>query len=84
MGCVIGYDVPKEGIMIECPVCNGLGHLYQLFDIATREISECTENEYWLFPETEDEAYDCGMPYCRMPLTFCQNCNGSGKIERDY
>lgn len=88
MSCSIceGHDTyacpacgPQCEVMI-CPVCGGTGEGdWQVFDIHTREVINCTEVAYIFAAETEDDAENLGQRYCKESCE-CQTCKGKGEV----
>lgn len=92
MSCSVcrGYDdtncpcCGEDVRMITCPDCNGTGEgNWQLFNIITRKVVDCTRDEYLAAPIDEDMAFYLDKECCRLSCT-CLTCKGEGEIPEDY
>lgn len=71
--------------MMTCPDCKGTGMAaYMAFHIHERVEVEVTATCWHVLPKDEDEAFDRGENFCRMPRGLCSTCHGEGEIPEDY
>lgn len=79
----VGVDCPCCGShanVITCPDCGGTGEGdYKVFDVNTRMDVDCTRIEYMASADTEDEAEEKGLKYCKLSCV-CQTCQGEGTL----
>lgn len=71
---------------VKCEACNGMGYIYYAYDIKKSEGFECTEEEWYSLPETEEQAQALNQHRIRGEKETCEVCDGVGEVEyeEDY
>ncbi|MCM1503370.1 MAG: hypothetical protein NC115_12020 [Bacteroidales bacterium] len=70
-------------MQMECPNCNGTGHLYWAYDIIKEDDVPVTMETWLCLPESEEDCRRKGQRYIKSDRAVCQMCEGEGYIYEE-